>query len=66
MTPHDHAGLIARGRPHLKRAEVYHNDGAELLQHEGRSNSEGSFNLDASDVVLSFIHDGSVERLDLA
>lgn len=56
-TPEECDWLVARGRPYLKRAQVYHNDGAELLQHEGRSNSEGSYDLDASDVVLSVIHD---------
>lgn len=56
-TPEECDWLIARGRHLLGPAQVYHNAGAELQQHAGRSNSEASFELEASDTVLSVIHD---------
>lgn len=49
--------LIERARHRLGPAQVYENSGTDLQRHEGRSNSEGSFELDASDAVLSLIHD---------
>ncbi len=56
-TPEECDWLIARCRHRLGRAQVYEGQGGALHSHEGRSNSEASFELDASDVVLSLIHD---------
>lgn len=56
-TPEECDWLIARGRHRLHPAQVYQGSGAELKQHEGRSNSEGSYEIDAADIVLSLIHD---------
>lgn len=56
-TPDECDWLIERGRTLLGPAQVYHNTGAELQRHEGRSNSEASFEMEASDAVLSVIHD---------
>lgn len=49
--------LIERCRSQLKPAQVYQNSGTELQTHAGRSNSEGSFEIEAADVVLSLILD---------
>lgn len=49
--------LVERCRHRLGPAQVYEDSGTELRRHEGRSNSEASYELEASDVVLSLIHD---------
>jgi prolyl 4-hydroxylase len=49
--------LIARCRHRLEPAQVYEGQGAELQRHEGRSNSEANYEIDASDAVLSVIQD---------
>lgn len=49
--------LVERCRHHLKPAEVYQGSGTDLQRHMGRSNSEASYEIDASDVVLSLILD---------
>lgn len=49
--------LIERCRHRLGPAQVYANSGTELQRNMGRSNSEASYELDASDVVLSLIQD---------
>jgi prolyl 4-hydroxylase len=56
-TPEECDWLIKRGRHRLEPAQVYQNQGAHLQRHEGRSNSEADYELDASDVVLSLLHD---------
>ena len=56
-TPEECDWLIERCRHRLGPAQVYENEGAELQRHTGRSNSEGSYEIDASDVMLSLIHD---------
>lgn len=53
--------LVERCRHRLKPAQVYQGSGTELQQHMGRSNSEASYEIDASDVVLSLILD-RIER----
>lgn len=49
--------LIERGRAQLKPAEVYVGSGTELTHDPGRSNSESSYDLETSDVVLSVVLD---------
>jgi len=56
-TPQECDWLVARCRHRLAPAQVYENQGAQLSRHQDRSNSEASYELDAADVVLSFIHD---------
>lgn len=56
-TPQECDWLIERGRHRLAPAQVYENSGTELRRHAGRSNSEASFEIDGSDVVLSVLHD---------
>jgi prolyl 4-hydroxylase len=56
-TPDECDWLIARCRHRLKPAAVYKNSGTEAESHPGRSNSEASYELGESDVVLSLIHD---------
>jgi prolyl 4-hydroxylase len=56
-TPEECDWLIERCRHRLGLAQVYLDSGADLQRHAGRSNSEASYEVDASDVVLSIIHD---------
>jgi prolyl 4-hydroxylase len=56
-TSEECAWLIARCRHRLGPAQVYQDSDTALEHHAGRSNSEASFELDVSDVVLSLIHD---------
>ncbi|WP_395647150.1 2OG-Fe(II) oxygenase [Terricaulis sp.] len=56
-TPQECDWLIERARPLLGPAQVYQDASAELTQHEGRSNSEASFDFEAADVVLAMIYD---------
>jgi len=50
------AWLIERGRPHLKRAKVYHGS-ANLETDEVRTNREADFTVFNADVVLSLMRD---------
>jgi prolyl 4-hydroxylase len=56
-TPEECDWLIERCSHRLGPAQVYEGHGTDLVQNAGRSNSEASFDLDASDVVLSLVHD---------
>jgi len=56
-TPDECDWLIARGRSGLAPARVYEDSGAAMRSHEGRTNTEADFELEASDIVLSLIHD---------
>ncbi|MFT3728476.1 MAG: 2OG-Fe(II) oxygenase [Terricaulis sp.] len=49
--------LIARCRHRLHAAQVYEQSASELSQNAGRSNTEASYELDASDLVLSVVQD---------
>lgn len=49
--------MIERCSSRLGPARVYQNSGTELQVHAGRSNSEGSFEIEAADIVLSLILD---------
>ncbi|MEQ1819164.1 MAG: 2OG-Fe(II) oxygenase [Terricaulis sp.] len=49
--------LIERCRGRLGPAQVYEDSGTELKSNAGRSNSEGAYDLEAADLVLSVIHD---------
>lgn len=56
-TPTECDWLIEKCRDRLRPARVYQNSATELSQHEGRSNSEASFEFEVSDLVLSLIRD---------
>lgn len=56
-TPEECDWLIAKGRDRLQQARVYENSGGAMQVHPGRTNSEADFELEASDIVLSLIHD---------
>jgi prolyl 4-hydroxylase len=49
--------LIGRCRDRLGPAQVYEGQGAALVRNAGRSNSEASFDIETSDVVLGVIQD---------
>jgi prolyl 4-hydroxylase len=56
-TPDECDWLIERCRHRLAPAKVYENSGTEAQRHADRSNSEAAYEFDASDVVLSLVHD---------
>lgn len=56
-TPAECDWLVERCRDQLKPATVYENSGTQTTRHEGRSNSEAGYQLESSDVMLSFIQD---------
>jgi hypothetical protein len=55
-SPEECAWLIERGRPHLRRAKVYHGS-AELDTSEVRTNREADFTVFNADVLLSLLRD---------
>lgn len=56
-TPQECDWLIERCRHRLGPAQVYEGQGADLVRNAGRSNSETSFDIETSDVVLSLLQD---------
>jgi prolyl 4-hydroxylase len=56
-TPEECDWLVERCRHRLEPAKVYESLATEARHHAGRSNSEAPYEPDASDAVLSLIHD---------
>lgn len=55
-TPEECAWLIERGRPHLRRAKVYHGS-AQLETSGGRTNTEADFTVFNADVLLALLRE---------